>query len=144
MPSFVFFLVIVCQSGEMCVNLDDTGAVNGSLPGVSFHSPVTSLFGKPCSRQAVIKVSKYMYYTFILCIFVTSYQLYTNIAYCYNKFQQIEVPCVNKVYYLCMLKVTLFQTLCYCHILTLAMLEPKVTSLCLQVNSRISLHVRAL
>jgi hypothetical protein len=42
---------------EMTINLDDTGAVSGHIPGVSIISGVTHKFyGKPCSRQAVIKV----------------------------------------------------------------------------------------
>ncbi|XP_045157266.1 uncharacterized protein LOC123523681 [Mercenaria mercenaria] len=46
-----------CQTGEMCINLDQTGAIVGSLAGVDVFSEMTPLMdGKPCSRQIVLKV----------------------------------------------------------------------------------------
>jgi len=55
---FTLFVTADCGPDEMCIDLDDTGAVSGSIPGVTFRSPITGRIGAHrCSRQAVLNVS---------------------------------------------------------------------------------------
>jgi len=53
------FVTAACGPDEMCIDLDDTGSVSGSLPGVTFKSSITGPKGtSQCSRQAVLNVSQ--------------------------------------------------------------------------------------